>query len=195
MPAPEPPAPPATGAPSAPANLQGTASGHLLGLRWQNTANGGPATSLLLDVTGAIVATLPLGVTDTFAFNGVPTGTYTFSVRAVNAFGVSAPSNPVTLSFPGNGSAGLSCSAAPQAPVNVAATTSGTFVSLTWQPGGGAFPSSYVVNVTGGFTGSFATAAPGIAGTVAPGTYVATVQAVNSCGTSAPAAPVTITVR
>ena len=153
---------------------------------------GGPPTSLLLDVTGSIAATLPLGLGDTFSFSGVPTGTYTFQVRAVNAYGVSAPSNPVTLSFPGSAS---SCGGAPVTPVNVAAAISGTFVSLTWQPSGaGPMPTSYVVQVTGGFVGSFATAAPGIAGTVAPGSYVVTVQAVNPCGTSAPTAPVTVTV-
>ena len=195
MPPPDPPAPPPpSGVPSAPASLQGMASGHTLALRWQNTAHGGPATSLLLDVTGSIVATLPLGVTDSFAFNGVPTGTYTFSVRAVNAFGASAPSNPVTLSFPGSTTGG-GCTAAPATPVNVAVTTSGTFVSLQWAPGGGGMATSFVVNVTGGFVGSFQTAAAGIAGSVAPGTYFVTVQAVNRCGTSAPSAPVTITVR
>ena len=194
MPPPEPPAPPPSGLPSAPANLQGMASGHTLALRWQNTATGGPPTSLLLDVTGSIVATLPLGVTDSFSFTGVPTGTYTFSVRAVNAFGASAPSNPVTLSFPG-GTTGGGCSAAPQPPINANVTVNGTFVSLQWQPGGGAIATSFVVNVTGGFVGSFQTAAAGIAGSVAPGTYFATVQAVNPCGTSAPTAPVTITVR
>ncbi len=165
--------------------------GSYLSLVWQNTSSGGAPTSLLLEVEGSIVATLPLGVTEAFSFAGVPTGTHTFTVRAVNASGMSAPSNPVTLTFPGS----TSCAAPPLPPSNVTATTSGNFASMTWQPPqGGATATSYVVNVTGSFTGQLPTASLGIAGTVAPGTYVVTVQAVNPCGVSAATAPVTITV-
>ncbi len=130
-----------------------------------------------------IVATLPLGVTEAFSFAGVPAGTLSVhGARAVNASGISAPSNPVTLTFPGS----PSCAAPPLPPSNVTATTSGNFASLTWQPPpGGATATSYVVNVTGSFTGQLPTASLGIAGTVAPGTYVVTVQAVNPCGASA----------
>ena len=45
-------------------------------------------------------ASIPLPVTETFSFAGVPPGTYTFSVRAINAAGTSGSSNPVTLTFP-----------------------------------------------------------------------------------------------
>jgi hypothetical protein len=86
--------------PSAPGDLVGLANGSGLTLAWRNTFGGAPPSSLLLDVTGSIATTLPLGVTDGFAYPTVPPGTYTFRLRAANAAGVSAASNPVTLSFP-----------------------------------------------------------------------------------------------
>ena len=45
---------------------------------------------------------LPLGVTETFTFAAVPSGTYTFSVRATNAFGSSlagARATPLPFRF------------------------------------------------------------------------------------------------
>ena len=87
-------------APSAPSHLLGLVNGSSVALSWRPTFAGGAASSFVLDVSGTLAASLPLGLADTFTFNGVPGGTYTFSVRAVNAFGSSASSNPVTLSFP-----------------------------------------------------------------------------------------------
>ncbi len=55
---------------------------------------------LQLHVTGAHTGSFPLGVVDTVSFNGVPGGTYTFTLTASNAAGVSPPSNPVTLTVP-----------------------------------------------------------------------------------------------
>ena len=93
--------------PAAPTNLLGLVNGQSLHLAWRNSAAGGAPTSIVLDVSGAITQSLPLGPTDAFSFTGVPAGVYTFTVRAVNASGSSAASNPVTLQFPG------ACSGAP----------------------------------------------------------------------------------
>jgi hypothetical protein len=112
-------------------------------------------------------------------------------VRAINASGSSTASNAITLSFPGS----RLCAALPEAATSVRASLDGTTVWLTWRPpASGPEAESYMVNVSGTFEGSFHTAAPGFGGTVAPGTYVVTVQSVNSCGVSAPSAPITISV-
>jgi hypothetical protein len=182
----------APGAPAAPVNLTGSAIGNRLTLNWQPGAGGGTPTSVTLDVTGTLTLSVPLGLTTTFSYVGVPPGTYTFRVRALNANGSSAASNPITLSFPGSGS----CASPPMAPTAVQSLVEGHHVWLTWQPPAeGPAPGSYTVTVAGAFEGSFQTTEPGLAGTVAPGHYVATVQSVNECGASAPTSPVTITVR
>jgi len=176
-------------APSAPANLLGLVNGSTLALAWTNTYAGGAPTSLVLDVTGAITTAVPLGLTDTFSFAGVPAGTYTLSLRAVNAAGSSPPSNLVTLTFPGP------CSGAPDPPSGVVAYAVGRTVFVDWTPAAtGPAPTSYVLTVTGSFVGSFPTATRALSGTVGPGSYTLSVAAVNTCGTSATSAPQTVVV-
>jgi hypothetical protein len=177
-----------------PVGLTGTASGFVVNLSWRNPVGAGTPTSLLLDVTGSLSTTIPLGVTESFHYAGVPRGTYTFSVRAVTAHGISEASNPVTLSFPGNSNAGAAaCAAVPATPSNVAARRDGHAVFVTWLPSPGG-PVSYVVNVTGSFVGSFATVVPGLSGVVSPGSYTVSVQAINACGASAATPAITVTV-
>lgn len=174
--------------PSAPANLLGLASGTTLSLAWRTTFRGGPPTGVVLDVTGSVNTTLALGPADTFDFAGVPAGTYTFAVRAVNAFGSSLPSNTVTLTFPG-------CSGAP-APVDnlVAFALSGRLV-IAWDPGSaGPAPTSYVIDATGSYTGSVPVVTRGVDVAVSPGSYTLRVRAVNACGTSPASAPRTVIV-
>ena len=116
-------------APSAPSHLLGLVNGSSVALSWRPTFAGGAASSFVLDVSGTLAASLPLGLADTFTFNGVPGGTYTFSVRAVNAFGSSAPSNPVTLSFP------IPCTGAPQPPADFLAYHVGQYGPPAVEPG------------------------------------------------------------
>lgn len=143
----------------------------------------------MLDVTGSAVTSIPLGMSETFGFTGVPPGTYTLSLRAANGAGVSSSSNAVTLTFPG------ACSGAPQPPTGVVATRSGNVITVLWDPPTtGAAATSYVLNVTGSFVGSFATTGRGLSGAVAAGSYNLSVAAVNSCGASASTTPVTVTV-
>lgn len=185
---------------TSPVNLTGSAVGFTLNLSWQNPV--GPATprTVLLDVAGAITTTIPLGPVSSFAHAGVPPGIYTFSVRAVTPQGISASSNPVTLSFPGGvATAGAAapggCSAGPQLPTQVLATRDGHTVTVRWQPPAAGQPAaSYILKVTGSYVGSFATVAPGLSGAVAPGSYTLSVQALNACGASALTTPITIVV-
>ncbi len=176
-------------APSAPANLLGLVNGSTLGLAWRNTFGGGAPTGLFLDVSGSASVSIPLGLTDTFVFNGVPPGTYTLSLRAINAAGASASSNAVTLAFP------QPCSGPPEPPSNFLAYRVGNTLNVIWDPAAvGTAPTSYVVNVSGSFAASIPTPTRSLSGGVGPGSYSSSVAAVNACGTSAPTAVQTIVV-
>jgi hypothetical protein len=175
--------------PSPPSGLLAVVSGSTLGMSWRNTFQGGAATGLALDVTGAVTTSLPLGLAETFSFAGVPSGTYTLSLRATNAGGASPPSNSVTLTFPGP------CSGAPQPPADFLATKAGNVITVRWNPpAGGTAATSYVLNVSGAFVGSIPTGGRSLFGAVGNGSYTLSVVAMNACGASAGTAPVTVTV-
>lgn len=174
--------------PSAPANLLGLADGTSLTLAWRNTAAGGAPTAILLDVTGAVTTSFTLPASESFAFSGVPPGMYTLAVRAMNASGISAASNPVTLTFPGT------CSA-PLTPAAFSVQTNGANVTISWGlPASGSAPSGYQLIVGGAFTGTFTTTTRTMAATAPPGTYTLSVVATNACGQSPPTASQTITI-
>lgn len=176
-------------APSAPASLVGLANGNALSLAWRNTFTGGAPTNVVLDVAGPLSGSLPIGLADQFSFAGIPAGSYTFRVRGTNASGVSASSNPVTLTFPGT------CTA-PAAPANFLAYNVGRTINLIWDaPTTGAAPQSYVLNVSGAFNGSVPVgSSKAVGGTVGPGSYTVSVFAVNACGSSAPTATQTVVI-
>src|SRR5690606_8796248 len=114
--------------PSAPSQLLGMANGNTVALAWRNTYGGGAPAGLLLDVTGALTTTLPLPRAEQFQFAGVPPGTYTLRLRAANGAGASAPSNPVTLTFPS------ACSGVPHAPTDVLPYRMGQTGIVIWNP-------------------------------------------------------------
>jgi Tol biopolymer transport system component len=175
--------------PSAPVNLLGLVNGSTLTLDWTTTYGGGAPTSLTLDVSGAIVTSVPLGLSNSFTFAGVPGGTYTLAVRAVNAAGSSPPSNSITLTFPGP------CSGAPATPVNVVAYHVGRRVFINWAPATtGPAPAWYVLNVTGSLAGSLATGERAFTTMIPSGLYHLSVAAANACGVSAGTMPLTIAV-
>jgi hypothetical protein len=175
-------------APSAPENLLTMVNDTSVALAWRNTFTGGAPVSLVLNVSGALSATIPLGLTDSVAFNGVPAGTYTLSVRAVNLAG-SAETTPVTLTFPGP------CSGLPHVPTNLVTYKIGNTIHVTWDaPAAGAAPTAYVLNVTGSFAGSFVTNGRSMSGTVGAGAYTISVAAINPCGGSPATAAQTVTV-
>jgi hypothetical protein len=176
-------------APSAPTGLLGLVNGSSLALAWRNTYAGGPPASVVLDVSGSITASLPLGPVDTFRFSGVPPGTYTLAVRATNPAGSSAASNPVTLTFPAG------CTGVPQAPANLLVTKAGNVLEATWHPPvAGAAPTGYVLHVSGSFSGAFPLPSRAISGAVGPGSYTLSVSAVNACGNGPATAPMTVAV-
>jgi hypothetical protein len=169
--------------PSPPANLLGLVNGSDVVLSWTNTFEGGAPASLRLTVTGAVTATLPLPFGEAFTLAGVPAGTYSVTVRAANASGVSAPSNAVTLTFPSP------CSGAPSMPTSFQAWKQGATIFVAWAPpAGGPAVTGYSVLVSGTYSGSVPTTGRSLSGAVGPGTYVLSVAASNPCGTG-PATP------
>ncbi|HYU79444.1 MAG TPA: IPT/TIG domain-containing protein [Vicinamibacterales bacterium] len=166
--------------PSAPDDLAAVVNGSTLALSWRNTFAGGTPVSLVLDVTGSQVASMPLGLNDSFMFSGVPAGTYTLTLRALNAAGSSLASNAVTVSFPGG------CSGAPATPPNFLAYKIANTIYVVWDPAPAGSPAATnsVLNVSGSFAGSFSTMGHSMNGTVPAGTYNFSVVAMNSCGSS-----------
>lgn len=171
-----------TGGPSLPAgptHLLGSSPGDTLALSWTNQFSGAVPTGLRLDVTGAISTSVTLPVREVFRLAGVPAGTYTFTVRAMNGALAGAAGNAVTLTFPGH------CVAAPNPPTAFSASTEGGRVFLDWlPPASGEAVTHYVVSATGAFSGSFPSAARTFSAPVPPGSYTISVAAVGPCGTS-----------
>jgi hypothetical protein len=73
------------GPPPAPTNLLGLANGSFLQLAWRNPDGGGATSGIVLDVVGPVTTSLSLPPSESFSYSGVPAGTYTLAVRAVNA--------------------------------------------------------------------------------------------------------------
>ncbi len=168
--------------PNAPGNVQGAVKGSALWLAWKNTFTGGTPLSLMLDVTGAATVSLPLPLSESFSLPGIPSGTFTFRLRALNAAGVSSQSSAVTLTAPST-----TC-ALPRVPTNFQVTKAGNVIGASWDtPSGGTPAAGYRLNVSGAYTGSFPIAGLGFASGAPGGTYNFSVQAVNACG----AGPVT----
>ena len=174
--------------PSAPAGLTGLVNGDTLALSWKLSYEGGEPANVLLDVSGALAATVPLGASESFSFAGVPAGTYTFALRAQNAGGVSVASTPVTLTFPG------ACSGVPAAPRNYLFYGIGNAVFLVWDPPAtGPAATGYVLNVSGAFVGALPVGnTRNLSTSVPAGTYQVSVTATNACGSSAPTAVQTV---
>jgi subtilisin-like proprotein convertase family protein len=176
-------------APSAPSGLVGTVNGTNFNLAWRNTFGGGAPTQLFLDVSGSASATLGLGLSDHVAFQGVPGGTYTMSLRASNAGGFSASSNAITLTFPGP------CSGPPLTPINFLAYNVGSTVNLIWDPAvTGPAPTEFVLIVSGSFVGNVPTTSRVVSAPAPPGSYGVRVVATNDCGGSAPTPMQVVTV-
>ncbi|MGE0460120.1 MAG: Ig-like domain-containing protein [Vicinamibacterales bacterium] len=166
--------------PSTPADLLSLVNGPTLDLAWRNSFAGGPPTGMALEVSGAYNGAFALPAGDTFSFAGVPAGTYTLRLYAVNPGGVSAPSPPVTLTFPSP------CPGAPAPPSGFLAYRIGNTIFVIWDPPtSGPAPTSYIVHVTGAFNGSFPTSGRALSSPVVPGTYNLSAAATNVCGTSA----------
>jgi probable HAF family extracellular repeat protein len=177
--------------PSAPAALASVVDGSTVNLAWRNTFEGGAATGVVLEArAGPAVSYIPLGLIDTFGAAGVPAGSYTLRVWAINAGGVSGPSNQIAVTVPG------ACSGPPGAPVSFLAYALGRTLFILWDmPTPGPAATGYEVIASGAVSGRFALPTRAVSGTVGPGTYDLSVVASNTCG-SGPATPVqTVTVQ
>jgi hypothetical protein len=165
--------------PSAPTSLLGMANGSNLALSWQDTFTGGVPTSHVLEVSGSAVLSVPLGPAETFAFSGVPPGTYTFAVRAANVAGVGASSDPVTITFP------VACSGAPQAPLNFITQKVGGMLHLAWdQPITGSAATGYVLIVGGTVSATLPMSGRSLSVAAPAGVFTLSVMSTNACGVS-----------
>ena len=176
--------------PSPPTSLTGLAFGSSLRLAWKNTFDGGAVDRVALDVTGPISTSLLLGPTETFAFDGVPPGTYVFSVRAQNTVGTSGSSSAGVIDLPGNL---LGRTAGPNR------ASSRTALATPCTSSGNRRPPDRHRRVSSpaspaAFTASFPVAGRSIGGAVGPGTYNLSVAAVNACGTGPATAVQTVVV-
>ncbi len=175
--------------PSAPRNLLASAAGDTLALSWTNTWEGASLTGLQLLVSGPVSATLTLPVTESFVYAGVPPGTYTFAVTALNGGAPGGATSAVQLTFPGT------CAGAPEPPTAFSLSTQGGRVFVDWlPPASGAAVTSYVLDVSGAFTGALPTTSRSLAVPVGAGSYSVRVAAAGPCGTSAFTAPQTVVV-
>jgi len=88
--------------PAAPATLTGAVTGGVVTLQWQ-AAVGNPTTYVVEAGTASGLSNLAVFATghlDTRLAAAPPPGTYVVRVRAANAFGMSGPSNEITLIVP-----------------------------------------------------------------------------------------------
>ena len=175
--------------PAAPTNLLALVDGNTLSLAWMNSASGGASTRVHMVVRGAASTFVPIGFTESITFSGVPAGTYQLWVHGVNANGDGPNSNRVDVVIPD------ACTGLPGAPANFIATATGNLIELLWDlPVTGPAPTSFVVNITGAFVGSFPVTTRRLAGSAGAGSYTFTVTSRNSCGSSVPSPPVTVVV-
>ena len=73
---------------------------------------------------------------------------------------------------------------------------SGGGVTLLWDPpASGPAPTSYLLNVSGAFSGSFLTSSRSLTAPAPAGSYTVSVSAANACGVSAPTAPQTVVMQ
>ena len=170
--------------PSAPDGLTSVVNGSTVNLAWRNTFGGGAPGTIFLEVLSPSGTSLfQLGLTETLGVAGVPPGTYELRVWAVNASGVSGPSNQVAVTVP------AACTGPPQMPGNFLVYSSGSTVQVIWDaPAAGPAATGYEVIVGGAMVGRFPTSDRRLGGVVAPGDYQVSVLATNACGSS-PATP------
>jgi hypothetical protein len=175
--------------PNPPTNIQGAVKGNNLFLAWRNSYTGGTPSSLALDVTGSATASLPLALVESFDIAGIPNGTWTFRLRALNGAGASSQSGSVTVTAPST-----NC-ALPRVPTNFVVSRQGNVVTASWDPPAGGTPaSSYMLSVGGSYNGAFPIAGRGFSAPAPPGTYNFSVFAVNACGVGPVTAYQTITI-
>jgi hypothetical protein len=189
--------PAAVAPPAAPTNLTASVTGTAVTFAWSPSAGGGAVTgyTLLAGVTpgfAAPIATVPLASGSTsFAVGGVPPGTYYARIVAQGPGGASPASNEVVLTVAG--------ATPPGVPTLHAPSVSAGVVTLSWSPGPGAAPTSYVLTAAVTPSGAPIATVPLTGssvsfGGVPRGTYYLRLTAVNAAGAGAPSSLVTLVV-
>ncbi|MGE0360346.1 MAG: M12 family metallopeptidase [Vicinamibacterales bacterium] len=182
--------------PGAPANLVGTVQGTTLTLSWSAPVTPGQVQSYVLHYGFAPGFTtghqIDLGTNTRVSFANVPAGTFYMRIVARNQYGTSTPSNEVRVVV-----GGASVPAAPSLlPIE---RRGGNLVHITWLPGAGAAPTSYLLDVAATPTGapytSFPLTGTSWTGTAPRGVYYLRVRALNAAGTSAPSETRMLTVQ
>lgn len=181
--------------PGAPTNLATSVLGNTATLTWTAPSAGGAVNNYLL-VAGLTpgfvlpIASLPLPAAATStAIPGIPPGTFYVRMLSQNAGGTSAASNETSLTVAGP--------SAPGAPTLNLPTVTGSTVGLSWTPGGGGAPTSYVLTAL--TTGGAVLANVPLTGTsvsfpgVPDGIYLLQLVAVNSLGSSPASNQITLT--
>jgi glucose/arabinose dehydrogenase len=184
--------PDTTAVPAPPANLTAQITDATVALGWQPGTGGGPTFGYQLEAgstSGASDILVAEQLEAGLVVAGVPAGLYYVRVRAMNAAGLSAPSNEVLVR--------VGCGGAPVAPTGLAFTVAaGGVVTLTWTLTGES--TSHVVEAGSG-PGLTDIAAFTVGGSpvvaVAPsGTYHVRVRGVTSCGLTPPTNEVVVVV-
>jgi N-acetylneuraminic acid mutarotase len=190
----------ASGPPGPPRGLTAGVTGSTVTLAWQPPDTGGATQAYVIEVGNASgvtnTAVLDTGSTATsFQAAGVPNGIFFIRLRARNTFGVSAPSNEVSIRVG-------AVQTVPGAPSGLTASVDGGVVTLHWQAPdpGGAPLSSYLIEVGGRSGSSDLGVFPVPAGVtriqaaVPAGTYFVRVRATNAFGVGPPSAEVMVQV-
>lgn len=184
--------PPPPGPPTA---FSASVAGDTATFTWTPPTSGGAVSGyvLIAGVSSGFaipIATAPLPASSPgLVVPGVPAGTYYLRVVAQNAGGTSAPSNEAAVTVAGP--------MAPGAPTLNPPGGAGNTLSLSWTPGGGGAPTSYVLTAL--TPGGAVLATVPLAGTAASfpgvpnGTYVLRIVAVNAVGSSPASNQVTVT--
>jgi hypothetical protein len=185
------------GRPGPPTDLHATARGARVSLDWGPPLNGAEPAFYVLEagttpggreVTGGT----PVGSDTSLDVSGVPPGQYYLRLRSVSPGGISGPSEEILLVVGPTG-----CAGPPEAPVDLAATVSGSTVLLSWSPSPTPDVTGYRI-VAGAWpqTSGFATVVPATTTSLAvpapAGVFAVRVAAVSACGTSSHSAPVIV---
>jgi hypothetical protein len=161
-------------------------------LHWTppSASTGGVPTGYIVQVGttsgGSDVLNQQVGNVTSYELGALAPGTYFLRVRALNASGVSAPSDELVLT--------LACTPPSSAPANVTWRTSTSALQATWTPVPGAGDYRVEVGTAPGLSDvAVVTAGSGIrtfatAALPAPGTYYIRVRATRACG-AGPASP------
>lgn len=182
--------------PGAPTSLAATVTGNSASFTWGAPVTGGTPSgyTLLAGVTPGFtnpvaVMSLPASPRSTGVGN-IPPGTYYVRLVAQNAGGVSPPSSEITVT--------VAAPTPPGAPVLNPATVTGHTVGLSWAPGSGSAPTSYVLTATspgGAVLATVMLTAPAASFPNIPsGTYLVRIVGVNAVGPGAASNTITVVV-